>query len=67
MQGLTVQHLGAMVEFAVVLPWDAALAATETGASSGLGSGTSQFMERQEVAIHAMGQVHMQEKSVAAT
>jgi septal ring factor EnvC (AmiA/AmiB activator) len=67
MKRLTVQHLGAAAALAMVLPWGAAWAATETGASSGLGAGTSKFIERQEVAIHAMGQVRTQEKSVAAT
>ena len=52
---------------ALILSFGVAQAATETGVSSGLGSGPSRFIERQELAVHAMGQVRTQEKSVAAT
>jgi hypothetical protein len=67
MKRLTTHIMGAGAALLMALPLGAALAATETGASSGLGTGPSKFIERQEEAIHAMGQVRTQEKSVAAT
>jgi uncharacterized membrane protein YdfJ with MMPL/SSD domain len=51
----------------LALSLNGALAATETGVGSGLGAGTTKFIERQEQNIHAMAQARTQEKSVGAT